>query len=173
MIPKTGGRDQDNTQVAHETPLRKEVEGMAEKKKSDMLPETEKTAGKKKKEKKIRTKEERIRAEKNRLNRIYRGIEEKRKNTVAGLIERAAYMRVTMEDFEKDLDTNGFTEKFRQGEKQEPYDRKRPVAEMYNAMSNSYQKAVKQLTDLLPKEENVAEVKDDGFDSFVEGRPEI
>ena len=120
--------------------------------------------------KKILSKDERILAEKERLNDIYKGIEEKKKNTVEGLIERCAYMRVTLEDFEKDLDENGFTEKFAQGN-QKPYDRKRPVAEMYQGMNTSYQKAVKQLSDLLPKE--VVKCEDDGFDSFVSKREDL
>lgn len=121
--------------------------------------------------KKELTKEERIKKEKNRLKRIYKNIETKRKDTVGGLIERCAYMRVTLEDFEENLDKNGFTEKFSQGN-QEPYDRKRPVAELYNSMNTNYQKAIKQLTDLLPKEEAKG-VSDDGFEDFVNGREDI
>ena len=45
------------------------------------------------------------------------------------------------------------TEKFSQSENQEPYDRKRPVADLYSAYNTSYQKIIKQLTDLLPTEE--------------------
>ena len=55
-----------------------------------------------------------------------------------------------LEDFEDDLDRNGFTEQFQQGERQVPYDRKRPAADLYNTMNTGYQKIIKQLTDLLP-----------------------
>lgn len=121
--------------------------------------------------KKELTKAERIKIEKDRLTEIYKDIEQRKKDTVKGLIERCAYMRVTLEDFEKDLDKNGFTEKFSQGN-QEPYDRKRPIAEMYQGMNTSYQKAIKQLTDLLPKEA-VTTTADDGFDNFVLGREDV
>ena len=121
--------------------------------------------------KKEKSKAERISAEKKRLEKIYVDIEPRKKNTVAGLIERCAYMRVTLEDFEKYLDENGFTEKFSQGN-QEPYDRKRPVAEMYHSMNTNYQKAIKQLSDLLPKEIAV-KTEDDGFDDFVSGREDL
>lgn len=120
---------------------------------------------------KEKTKADRIKAEKKRLNTIYKDIEPRKKDTVAGLIERCAYMRVTLEDFEVDLDENGFTEKFSQGN-QEPYDRKRPVAEMYQGMNTSYQKAIKQLSDLLPKEV-VVKNDDDGFDDFVSEREDV
>lgn len=121
---------------------------------------------------KEKTKEERIKSELARLNKIYKDIEENRKSTAQGLIERCAYMRISLEDFEKDLDKNGFTEKFRQGN-QEPYDRKRPIAEIYNSMNTSYQKAIKQLSDLLPKYNEIPTKDDDGFDDFVHNRDDI
>lgn len=98
-------------------------------------------------------KSKRIKKEEKRLNSIFRDVEENKKRTVEGLIKRAAFMRASLEDFESDLDLNGFTEMFRQGEKQEPYERKRPAADLYNTMNTSYQKIIKQLTDLLPEEE--------------------
>ena len=118
------------------------------------------------------TKEERIKKEQARLKRFCKNMDAKRKGTVEGLIRRAAYLRITLEDFEVDLDKNGFVEMFCQGEKQEPYERKRPVADLYNTMNTSYQKAIKQLTDLIPKEENKP-VSADDFDDFVYGREEI
>ena len=95
-------------------------------------------------------KDSRITKEKNRLKKIFADVPENKMKTVEGLIVRAAFMRISLEDFEKDLNENGFTESFRQGLNQEPYDRKRPTAELYNAMNTSYQKIIKQLTDLLP-----------------------
>lgn len=114
-------------------------------------------------------KDKRIKKEENRLKKIYKSIEDNKKDTVIGLIQRLAYLRVTLEDFEKDLDENGFTELFQQGEKQSPYERKRPVADLYNTMNTSYQKGIKQLTDLLPKEIKVSD-EDDGFEDFVNSK---
>lgn len=113
-------------------------------------------------------KTKRIKKEENRLKKIYKNLEGQKKQTVEGLIQRAAFMRATLDDFEEDLDENGFVEMFQQGKDQDPYERKRPVADLYNTMNTSYQKIIKQLTDLLPKEESKPE--DDGFDAFVGGR---
>jgi hypothetical protein len=115
-----------------------------------------------------KTKKDRITAEEKRLNKIYKDIDDKKKSTVQGIIQRVAYMRVSLEDMESDIDLNGFTEPFSQGN-QEPYDRKRPIADLYNTMNASYQKAISQLTNLLPKEEKPIE-QDDGFNGFVAGR---
>ena len=109
-------------------------------------------------------------AEERRLARIFKDIDEKRKATTRGLINRAAFMRVSLEDLEEDLNKNGFTEWFSQGD-QEPYQRERPAAKIYNTMNVSYQKIVRQLTDLLPKENQSAAQKSaveagDEFDRF-------
>ncbi len=117
------------------------------------------------------SKEDRVASETRRLNRLFKNIDDKKKKVAEGLIERAAHQRVTLEDLADDIDKNGMTEKFSQGD-QEPYDRKRPAADLYNTMNTSYQKAIKQLIDLLPKDEQPM-VKDDGFNAFVVGREDV
>ena len=108
-----------------------------------------------------------IRKEVARLKKNFAKTDKKRKAVSEGLIYRAAFMRVSLEDLEKDLNEYGWTEMFSQGN-QEPYLRKRPQAELYNSLNANYQKIVKLLSDLLPKEEVVQ--KDDGFEGFTQGR---
>lgn len=115
-----------------------------------------------------KTKQERISAEIKRISALYQNIDKKKKSAVEGLIQRAAFMRVSLQDLETDLNDKGFTEQFSQGE-QEPYERKRPSADLYNTMNTGYQKITKQLTDLLP-DESAKQAKDDGFDKFVNDR---
>lgn len=121
------------------------------------------------KEAREKTKEERIRSEKNRLTRLFKELPEKKKKLSVGLIERAAFMRVELEDLEIDLKENGWTEPFQQSEKVEPYDRARPQGQTYNTMNTSYQKIIKQLHDMLPAEA-AQKATDDGFEAFVNGR---
>lgn len=103
-----------------------------------------------------------------RLTRQFAKIEEKKKKVTVGLIDRAAFMRVALAELEDDLNTYGFWEHFSQGD-QEPYQRKRPAAEIYSQMNKNYQSIIKLLTDLLPKEEPKGEIFD-GFDEFVSER---
>lgn len=110
-----------------------------------------------------------IKKEKKRLEKIYGELADEKKSSVSGLIERAAFMRVSLEEIEIDLDENGYTEKFSQGN-QEPYDRKRPIAEIYSNYSGTYLKIMKQLSDMLPKEQSDKKEDSDGFDEFVRGR---
>lgn len=115
-------------------------------------------------------KETLIKKEEKRLKRIYKDIEKGKKSTIEGLIQRAAFMRISLAELEDDLTLYGFTEKFSQGT-QEPYDRKRPNADLYNSMNTSYQKIIKQLTDLLPK--SIAKTAEtDVFEEFVFSRNE-
>ena len=118
--------------------------------------------------KKEKTKLERINSEERKLTKNYKQLEKDISTVTAGLIRRAAYMKVTLEDYEKDLDEGGYVEMFSQSEKQEPYERERPVARLYNTMNKNYQSIIKQLVDLLPKHE--VKEKDDGFELFVNSR---
>lgn len=115
-----------------------------------------------------KTKAGRIRAEKKRLEAHYSELSESRQAVAQSLIERAAFMRVELEDLETDLSEKGWTELFSQGN-QEPYARARPEGQTYNTMNANYQKIIKQLDSMLPRDEPGPE-KDDGFDEFVAGR---
>lgn len=110
------------------------------------------------------TKDRRISAEEKRLRKSYDKITDDKMIIVDGLIRRAAYMRTTLEDYEKDLDKGGYVELFSQSDKLEPYERERPVARLYISMNTNYQKIIKQLSDLLPK--GVPAEVGDGFDEF-------
>lgn len=112
--------------------------------------------------------DERIKKEVLRLKRIYKNIDKDNKAIIDGLIQRAAYMRITLEDWELDIMENGCTEMFTQSLNTPPYERERPVARLYNTMNKNYQSIIKQLSDLVPKPEPKQE--DDGFDEFVNGK---
>lgn len=119
-----------------------------------------------------KTKSSRVKAEKKRLEENYAELSPAKKEVAKGLIERAAFMLVEMEDLEAFLSENGWTEKFSQGD-QKPYDRARPQGQTYNAVNGNYQKIIKQLDSMLPKEEPKTRETDDGFDDFVGGRDEV
>ena len=113
-------------------------------------------------------KEKRIKKEQARLSRIYKDVGRENRAIIDGLIVRASFMRVTLEDMEQDLNESGFVELFTQSEKTPPYERERPVARLYNTVNKNYQSIIKQLSDLLPKEK--AKEASDGFDEFIQYR---
>lgn len=114
------------------------------------------------------TKDERIKKEVRRLKAIYKDLGQKEKKVIEGLIQRAAYMRITLEDYEEDLNENGSVELFSQSEKTEPYERERPVARLYNTLNGNYQKIMKQLSEYVDK--TPPKVESDGFNEFVSTR---
>lgn len=109
--------------------------------------------------KKKLSKDERIRKEFLKLRRSFKEMEKDKKNLTDGLINRAAFMRITLEDYEKDINEKGSIEMFSQGD-QKPYERARPVMQFYNTTNKNYQSIIKQLVDLLPDEKQDTTLKD-------------
>ena len=104
---------------------------------------------------KIKTKDERISAENKRLRSLFKDLPKEKLTMLDGLIHRAAYMRITLEDYEADIVENGSTELFTQSEKTDPYERERPVSAIYNRLIKNYQIVIKQLVDALPEQSAV------------------
>lgn len=103
-----------------------------------------------------------------RLNRQFSKLDSKTKNIVKSLIENAAFMTVTLEILQKEINENGIMIEYKNGENQ--YGKKKsPAAEMYNTMIKNLATITKQLTELVPK--NIGTANDDGFDDFVKNRP--
>ena len=90
-----------------------------------------------------------VKKEITRLNKLFKDIPTNKKNVVEGLIVQAARLRILLDSNWEDITINGDYELFSQGE-QEPYDRKRPVADLYNNRDKAYHTVVRQLVDLLP-----------------------
>ena len=101
-------------------------------------------------------KDKRINKEDKRLRAIYKELPKEVLTLYDGLIKRAAYMRVALEDYEADMDENGYVESFSQSEKTDPYERGRPVVGFYNTMSKNYSAILKQLSEKLPGDDKSA-----------------
>lgn len=101
-------------------------------------------------DKKLENRDALVKKEKNRLNRLFKDrIPEKKKKAVEGLVIQAARLRVLLDEMWIDISENGDYELFSQSENQIPYERERPIAKLYNARDASYQRVIKQLTDLI------------------------
>lgn len=116
-------------------------------------------------------KQREIKKEIKRLEEVYKDIDGK--DLLPGLIENAAFTRITLKYLAEDLKENGTTEMFSQSENQVPYSRRRPEADLYNTMTGNYLKFIKQLDDMLPKVVEKPTEKIDFLDDFVNSRDEI
>jgi hypothetical protein len=115
--------------------------------------------------KKEMTKDERVKKEIIRLNKIYKDLPRNTIQLVEGLIVQAARHRVDLDDAWLDMDEKGKVEMFSQSPNTEPYERERPVVRHYFQTDKQYQSALKQLDGYLPDDKEKPE--DDGFDSFM------
>ena len=99
--------------------------------------------------------EKKIKLEVNKLKRMYRNtpidVQRDLKKNLEGLIQDAAFIRITSDDVREDILTKGTSEKFVQGSQE--YDRERPAVKTYLSLTKQYAAIMKQLIDLLPKEQ--------------------
>jgi cysteinyl-tRNA synthetase len=107
----------------------------------------------------------RIKKEITRLNGVLGKLDKKKKRAVESLIKNAAFMAVTLEDLQDEINQNGVTETYQNGANQHGV-KKSSAVEVYNTMIKNHVQVMKQLTDMLPKDEP-PKPEDDGFEDFV------
>lgn len=95
-------------------------------------------------------KEKKIKQEINRLKKLFKDFEKDKAKVLEGLINEAAFMKITLEETRQDLLQNGLTELFEQGE--QSFNRERPEVKIYTTFTQRYSGVMKQLIDLLPPE---------------------
>ncbi|UYO62803.1 hypothetical protein LNN31_18875 [Acetobacterium wieringae] len=95
-------------------------------------------------------KEKKIRAEKNRIAKIYKNINMDKDITkvLDGLISDAAFMRVSLEEVKLKLIKEGMMEKFVNGSQE--FMREKPEAKLFLNFMKQYSNTMKQLIDLMP-----------------------
>lgn len=93
---------------------------------------------------------------------------------VEGLVQRAAFLRVELEDLEKDINENGSTEVYQAGPSSPPMTRVRAAAQHYDKMARQYLATCKQLAVLADVSGASKEDKGGGeqnpFEALVEKR---
>lgn len=110
--------------------------------------------------------DERIAIEIEKLESLFVDQSEEVQSAAKRLIERVAFMTITLEILESNIKTKGPTYLFKNG-KQEMYV-ENPAQKSYNTMINRYTSAYSSLLNLLPKKTigNSSGDEDDGFDNF-------
>lgn len=116
--------------------------------------------------KQIKERDKLVKQEEERLLKIFNEIPEDKRKVNEGLITQAARSRVMLNYMWVDIQENGEYELFQQSQNVPPYERERPIARLYNTQYQSYQRAIKQLTDLLPKDAKPIET-DEPVDDYV------
>lgn len=96
-----------------------------------------------------KTREQRIKKEKNRLLKLFKDLEPNKRQTCQALIERAAFITVSLEDIEEQLNEIGFTEYYQNGETQSGW-KKSAAADVHISLTKNLNAIIKQLLELVP-----------------------
>jgi hypothetical protein len=109
--------------------------------------------------------DELIQQEIERFKVIFEFLAEDKKRVAQRLIERVAFMTITLQILEETIKTKGPTYTFVNGSQRMIVEN--PAQKSYNAMINRYTSAYEKLFNLLPKEGLTVKDESDGFDEFV------
>ena len=94
-------------------------------------------------------KENRVKKEKKRLFEIFKDLEANKLQTCTSLIDRLAYITVSLEDLEEQLNETGWVEEYQNGENQ--WGRKKSAdADVHISLTKNLNALTKQLLDLVP-----------------------
>lgn len=118
-------------------------------------------------------KTKRINKELRRLKKLFNEIDENKKKLVQATMEDVAFLTVTMQDLRENINRDGTTVEYKNGENQ--YGTKQsPDAQLYLQMSQKQTQAMKILVDCMPKAAKIDNAsKEDDFDEFVAGREDV
>lgn len=114
-------------------------------------------------------KEKKIKQEVNRLKKIYKEIEKDKVKTFDGLINNAAFLKVTLDELKENINKNGLTEWFEQGKQR--FLTERPQVKIYTTMIQRYTQVMKQLIDVMPEEKK--EEEENELSAFMAKRKKV
>ena len=97
-------------------------------------------------------KNNKIKKEINKFKKVFKELPKNKKEIAQSLIENAAFMSITLDELKNDIKLYGVKETYVNGKDQ--YGFKESIeSKTYNTMIKNYSNVIKQLIDLLPKEE--------------------
>lgn len=94
-------------------------------------------------------KETRIKEEKQRLSEIFKGLDKNKLDTCAVLIDRAAFIAISLEDLEEYLNLTGWVEEYQNGKNQYGM-KKSAAADVHISLTKNLNAIMKQLLELVP-----------------------
>lgn len=91
----------------------------------------------------------RINRERKRLHAIFADLEPNKLQTCQALIDRAAFITVSLQDLEEQLNASGWVEPYQNGENQSGM-KKAAAADVHISLTKNLNAIIKQLLDLVP-----------------------
>ena len=96
------------------------------------------------------SKEERIAAERERLNKLFADLDANQLQAAAGLISSAAFLAVSLEDLEAEINANGYIDSYTNGASQAG-EKISAAVQAYTALNAKYQSTIQKLLKIVPK----------------------
>ncbi|WP_339110769.1 hypothetical protein WIS39_19990 (plasmid) [Clostridioides difficile] len=106
-------------------------------------------------------KEKKIKQEVSRLKKNYKDLEKEKNKILDGLVNEAAFLKISLEETREILIREGLTEIFKQG-KQE-FERERLQVKIYLNFMKLYTSVMRQLIDIIP-----SDIKQEEEDKLIE-----
>lgn len=102
--------------------------------------------------KKDLTKEAKIKREYNRLRKIFSGLDKNMQTTVDSLLRNAAFMAVSLEELQDEINRDGYVVEYQNGANQSGT-KQSDAVKTHIAMTKNHAGIIKQLCDLVPPEQ--------------------
>ncbi|MDI3117574.1 hypothetical protein QJK47_18015 [Clostridioides difficile] len=106
-------------------------------------------------------KEKKIKQEVSRLKKNYKDLEKEKVKILDGLINEAAFLKISLEETREILTREGLTEIFKQGNQE--FERERLQVKIYLNFMKLYSSVMKQLIDIIP-----SDIKQEEEDDLIE-----
>ena len=97
-------------------------------------------------------KNNKIKKEKQMLEKIFKKIDKNKQKIVEKLIDNVAFMSISLDELKEDIKKYGIKEEYMNGKNQFGF-KESVESKTYNTMLKNYMSAIKQLIDLLPIDE--------------------
>ena len=91
----------------------------------------------------------RIKKERTRLMKLFEDLDENKKKTCEALIDRAAFITISLQDLEKQLNETGWVETYQNGENQYGM-KKAAAADVHISLTKNLNAIMKELLNLVP-----------------------
>ena len=109
--------------------------------------------------KKKTDRESRIEAEKARLNGVLDGLDANKLAIAQSLVDRAAFIAISLQDLENDLNKNGWVEEYQNGQNQHGL-KKSAAAECHISLTKNLSTITKQLMEIAPAEQRHSKLQE-------------
>ena len=98
-----------------------------------------------------KTKEEKIKTEYRRLKKIFSGLDKNMSVTVDSLLRNAAFMSVSLDELQEQINAEGYVVEYQNGENQHGT-KQSDAVKTHIAMTKNHAAIIRQLCDLVPPE---------------------